>query len=362
MKKRGAKEENKAMQNIVPTPPQHKVSRQNYGNIVFPSAELRARLVGSKNEPGPSNTNSMLQNTRSVLTSQQNKAAHHKGSNRASPSAQEAPSPVHSEFVNPIAQEATSLLGYKSESTRSFSRIERYKDSKRVSPTATHEAPYFVKSRSKPGSSNTNNMLQKTRSVPTTPQHKVSHYKDRNRVNSRAETEAPSLLWTKSESQVLGRPDSSLLRLEGYEDGNHARATATNEAPSLVRSKGKLVGRLASESNLSFSRLQLKAHGRSLPHLNRLRIINYKRRDSHTVSSGAAFYSEVIARQVVQAAEQAAKRVEMERIRNKTPKRSTSESPDSAASTIFGGLLRLLILGWQMCARMVTASYGFLFT
>jgi hypothetical protein len=85
-------------------------------------------------------------------------------------------------------------------------------------------------------------------------------------------------------------------------------------------------------------------------------VLHDKRRTSHTVSSGAAFYSKVIARQVAQAAEQAAKRVEMQRIRNKTPKRSTSKSPDVAASTIFASLLCFLVLGWQMCVRMVTAS------
>jgi hypothetical protein len=87
-----------------------------------------------------------------------------------------------------------------------------------------------------------------------------------------------------------------------------------------------------------------------------------KRRASPTVSSGAAFYSKVIARQVSQAAEQAAKRAKIERTRPKSSEKSvlSSKSPDSAASiifaTIFASLLRFLILGWRMCVRLMTTT------
>jgi len=372
--------------------PQH--SRHKYGL----SAETEApSFVRSKSESGPSSTSNLLQNIRSGLTPQKHSVSHHKGGNRASPSAQEATSLVQSRFVNcarPSAQEAPSLVGYKSKLTRSFSRPEQYKDGSSASPSATYEAPNFVRSTSESGPSSTNNLLQNIRSGLTPPQHSVSHHKRGNRarpsaqeaaslVNSRfvncvrpSAQEAPSLAGYKSKST------------RSFSSGSSASPSATNEAPSFVRSPSAFVRTPASEANRSFSRLQrLKSHESSLPHLNsseaRLRIIDDEqkwnmtmvkprksdsdakkqsrsmlhdnRRTSHTVSSGAAFYSKVIARQVAKAAEQVAKRAEMERFRNEPPKKSTSESPDSAASTIFASLLRFLILGFQMCMRPMTA-------
>jgi len=156
-----------------------------------------------------------------------------------------------------------------------------------------------------------------------------------------------------------------------------------------------IVGRTVSLSSRSFSSIQrLQPHRNSLLRLHsraaRLHIIDDeqkrnttmpkpqkddsdakqqsrwvpydKHRASPTVSSGAAFYSKVIARQVSQAAEEAAKRAEIERTRLKSSEKSvlSSESPNSAASTIFAtifaSLLRFLIVCWHMCVRLVTTA------
>jgi len=385
-----------------------KMSRYKDSSSASPSAKTEApSFVRSTSASGLSSTNNMLQNTRSDLIGVKNKVlnkvSHHKGGNRASSSAQEAASLVKSRFVNcasPSAQEAPSLVGYNSKSTRSFSRLEQYTDGSSASPSAKTEALSFVRSTSASGLSSTNNMLQNTRSDLIGVKNKVSHHKGGNRASSSAQEaashvksrfvkcaspsaqQAPSLVGYNSKSTC------SFSRLEQYTDGSSASPRATNKDPSFVRSTSAFVGRLAGESNRSFSRLQrLKAHESSLQHLNssaaRLRIIDDEqkwnttmvkprkndndakkqsrwmsrdnRRTSHTVSSGAAFYSKVIARQVAHAAEQVAKRAEMERIRNKTPKKSTFESSDSAASTILASLLRCLILGSQMCVRLMTA-------
>ena len=228
-----------------------------------------------------------------------------------------------------------------------------------------------------------------TRSMPpnalktlASPQHKTSRREIGNFASTSAATKALDLV----------------RRTKRQPDG--AAGESGPSVPRLERLNGDslphpIVGRKESESSCFFSSTQrLQPHGSSLIHphsrASRLRIIDDgqkrnttipkprkdnsdakqqsrwvphdKRRVSPTVSSRAAFYSKVITRQVSQAAEQAAKRAQIERTRPKSSEKLvlSSELPDSAASTIFAtmfaSLLRFLIVGWHMCVRLVTTA------
>jgi len=133
---------------------------------------------------------------------------------------------------------------------------------------------------------------------------------------------------------VLGRFKSEPLKFQpGLLGGSSAGARAT--------------------SHMNFSR-QKVLKGNSLPHLKSSAVPIDNGPKSRT-SSGSAFYSTVIARQVSQAAEQAAKRAEAGhtlRSPQKAPKTLFPPSPVSAVCKIIACLLGLLILGWHICIYM----------
>ena len=176
------------------------------------------------------------------------------------------------------------------------------------------------------------------------------------RFNSEPLSNAPSATTSNLKSElVMGRFKSEPLPI-------------TNDSPSAIRSitskskpskyKPGLPGcsRLAgapAASNLSFSR---KKVGSNLPHLKSSHAVatidnGFKSR----TSSGSAFYTKVITRQVFQAAEQAAKRANSGptlKPPQKAPQMLLPPSPnssDSAVCKIIASLLGLLILGWHVC-------------
>lgn len=101
--------------------------------------------------------------------------------------------------------------------------------------------------------------------------------------------------------------------------------------------------------NLQRHSVELQRHSTSLT-MPKNNSGNFKK-----LSSGTAFYSRVIARQVAQANEQAAARAES---RYKSPQKLPKESlPLSPVSKILQSILGLVTVSWQMCVRLVMTPY-----
>jgi len=115
-----------------------------------------------------------------------------------------------------------------------------------------------------------------------------------------------------------------------------------------------------SASNRSVSRTEVRK-GRSISHLNSSAspIDNGKHNSSFKsrTSSGSTFYSKVVARQVSEAAKQAAERAKSGpnlKSPQKAPQTLLPPRQDSSVCTIIARLLGLLVLGWQTCLQMLT--------
>ena len=166
----------------------------------------------------------------------------------------------------------------------------------------------------------------------------------------------------KTRDTTISKKDHSDFQ-GGESHGIQRTSSGSQSEPGVVRLKSKHLNvpsasSVGGQATSKFSVSQKEVlKGRCPPHLKSSAAPIDNSLKSRT-SSGSAFYSKVVARQVSEAAEQAAQRANsMPTVEShqKAPETLLPPVPHSAVSTlkIVAGLLGLLVLGWQMSIRML---------